>query len=74
MANTKTPLASLRDQLIQKILKGTREANQKATEPVAEGAAPITVGGPTPGEEEEEATIEDELDEKARPGSQVEKV
>mgnify|MGYP003660039254 CR=1 FL=1 len=67
-----TPLRSLRDKLIQNILKGTRDATQEAGLATSDGATPVGTIDPSPKRKQREDELEEELDELARPGAQVE--
>lgn len=67
-----TPLRSLRDQLIQNILKGTRDATQEAAIAPSDGAVSVGNIDPSPKRKQREEELEEELDELARPGAQVE--
>lgn len=67
-----TALKSLRDQLIQNILKGSRNATMESATVSSEGAPSVGTAPVSSQREMEQEEIDELLDEAARPGTQVE--
>jgi len=67
-----TALRSLRDQLIQNILKGSRNATKESAAVSSEGAPSVGTAPVSPQRELEQEEIDELLDEESRPGTQVE--